>query len=193
MEAFNALRKQARDKRDKAINLAREDYSATLVRIAALEQDLLGREASTHQTIAGCINQTIPTDREFTTVDIMSALEALDPRRDWRKRSLDSHIQRLRERGIVRRIRKARGLEPAIYVRVGVPTTPRPFEDKTLAEVMAELLKMRPMNKTELTVALLEGGYQTTMTRQAFRAAVGVVLRGNRERFVERGGKWAVV
>lgn len=55
MEAFNALRKQARDKRDKLIAEARRQYEETLTKIAALEQDLLGREPSEHKSIASCI------------------------------------------------------------------------------------------------------------------------------------------
>ncbi len=60
MEAFNTLRKHARQKRDKMIGIARDDYAATLVRIAALEQDLLGRELSTHRTVSSCINGCCP-------------------------------------------------------------------------------------------------------------------------------------
>jgi DNA-binding transcriptional ArsR family regulator len=191
MQAFNELRKHAREKRDKAIDVARNEYAATLVRISALEQDLLGRESSTHQTIASCINRVLPTDREFTTIDVMTALEALDPRRPWRKRSVDSHISRLRERGLVRRLRKSKGLEPAVYARVGVQVAPMPFGDKTLPEVIGEVLAGRTLTQTELAVAMLDAGYQTTMTPKALRDAVGVVLRRERGQFVQRGGKWA--
>jgi len=120
MNAFNELRRHAREKRDKAIQQARDDYAATLTRIAELEQDLLGRDSPQHKTIAACIDSVIPTDRPFTTVDIMAALEALDPRRNWRKRSLDSHIARLRERGLVRRVKRSQNRQPAVYARVGV-------------------------------------------------------------------------
>jgi len=67
MDAFNDLRRQAREKRDKAIHEARDAYAATLTRIAALEQDLLGRDVSSHRTIAACIDSALPTDRTFTT------------------------------------------------------------------------------------------------------------------------------
>ena len=43
MNAFTELRRQAKEKRDKAIGQARADYADTLVKIATLEQDLLGR------------------------------------------------------------------------------------------------------------------------------------------------------
>ena len=48
----------------------------------------------------------------------------------------------------------------------------------------------RKMSQTELVVAMLEAGYQTSMNSKKLRDAVGVVLRGD-ERFGETGGKWA--
>jgi hypothetical protein len=114
MEAFTELRKLARDRRDRIISKARDEYAESLTRISALEQDLLGRDPSTHRTIASCINRVLPSDRPFTTVDILAGLEALDPGRVWLKRSVDSHICRLRDRGIVKRLRKAKGTEPAL-------------------------------------------------------------------------------
>jgi len=193
MEAFNQLRKQAREKRDKAIGVARDEYSATLARIAALEQDLLGREPSTHKTISSCIDSVLPDDRCFTTLDIMAALEALDPRRDWRKRSLDCHISRLRDRGLVRRVKKSQNHQPAIYVRVGVDVEPLPFEDMTLPEVVADVLSSRqPMRQTDLVVAMLEAGYQSTMSAKNLRNAVGVVLHKGKERFRQVDGEWVV-
>lgn len=190
MDAFNELRKQAREKRDKAVSEARDAYDATLTRIASLEQDILGRDLSSHKSIAACIDSVIPTDRPFTTQDILASLEALDPRRNWRKRSVDSHIYRLRERRIVRRLKKAHGEQLAVYVRVGVHIDPLPFEDMTLPEVAAKVLAERgPMRQTELVMAMLEAGYKTTMTPKNLRNAVGVVLRKD-SRFCERAGTW---
>jgi hypothetical protein len=194
MQAFNELRKGAREKRDRAIGHAREEYAATLRRIADLEQDLLGREPSSHRTIASCIDPVIPTDRAFTTVDIIAALEALDPAREWRKRSVDNHISRLRHRGIIRRVKKSQNTQPALYVSAGVEVEPLPFEDMTLPEVVEQVLGDRqPLRQTDLVVAMLEAGYQTTMEPKALRGAVGVVHRGDRERFRKSGDLWAVV
>jgi hypothetical protein len=187
---FIALRARAREKRDRAIAQARADYAETLTRIAALEQDLLGRVLSSHRSIAACIDSVIPQDREFTTADVMAGLEALDPGRVWLKRSVDSHLSRLRERGIVRRVRRARPPDPAIYVRMGAETPPRPFEDQTLVEVMEAKLRERPMNPTELAVAILEGGYETQMTPKRFRTAVLVQLRAGKDHFRKEGDKW---
>jgi hypothetical protein len=192
MNSFTRLREQARLKRDKAITEVRAEYAATLKKIAELEQDLLGAKPARHRSIASCINLVIPTDRAFTTVDIMTALEALDAGRVWRKRSIDNHISRLRDRGIVRRLRKSQNTEPALYARVGVVVEPLPFEDMTLREVIAAILKDRPLRQTELAVVMLEAGYRTTMDVRALRTAVGVELRrGPFEKCAD--GRWRAI
>ena len=66
-----------------------------------------------------------------------------------------------------------------------------PFGDKTLAVVVRQVLGGRKMTQTELVVAMLEGGYQTSMNPQKPRDAVGVVLREGA--FSGKGGKWAAV
>ncbi|MBW3599148.1 MAG: hypothetical protein KY475_17995 [Planctomycetes bacterium] len=190
MNEFIELRKRAREKRDKAIDQARKEYNETLVRIAALEQDLLGKEVSSHKRISACIDRVIPSDRPFTTVDIMTALEALDGGRAWRKRSVDHHIYRLRERGLLRRLRKSRKTEPAVYVRIGVKVEESPFQGMTLREVMRATLAERPMNATELAVAMLDAGYETMQSPQAFRNAVRNELRNPKGGFRKRGDKW---
>src|SRR5688572_27001058 len=101
MNEFISLRAKARENRDRIINLARAEYEATLVNIAKLEQDLCGTQSSRHQKVSACIEQVIPQDREFSTVDIMTALEALDPRRVWRMGSVVNHLARLRQRGLI--------------------------------------------------------------------------------------------
>jgi hypothetical protein len=131
MEAFGLLRKKARDIRDKAIVQARDEYEASLVRIAELEQNLLGKTKPRTNSIASCIESVIPTDRPFSTADIMAGLEALNPRRACRKWSIDNHVSRLLAKGLVRRLLKAHGHEPAMYARVGVTVEPQPFEGQT--------------------------------------------------------------
>jgi hypothetical protein len=141
--------------------------------------------------MASCINQLTPTDRTFTTVDIMAGLEAMDPGKVWRKRSVDSQIQVLRDKGLVKRIKRSKGTEPAVYARIEVPTEPLPFQDLNLADVVAEVLKAEPLTQTEIVVTMLEAGYETTMGQKALRDAVGLALRRAPERFTVQGRKWA--
>jgi hypothetical protein len=184
---FNALRSRARERRDKAIAEARREYSAQLVKIAELEQDLLGAAQTRHRSISSAIESVIPREAPFTTVDLMAALEALDPRRSWRKRSLDNHLSRLRERGLIKRLKRATVHEPAVYAREDAPVKAAPLDDLTLLQVIGRVLT-RPMTVTEVAVAVLEAGYQTRMSKSNLRVHVGKTL--SRGGFKCEGGRW---
>lgn len=192
MEAFNELRKQARVRRDKSITAAHDLYADALTRIAALQQDLFGRPSSTHKTLAACVERVMPRDRPFTTVDIMAGLEALEPGRPWPVPTVNARMTTLRRLGLIRRLRRSKKSEHAIYVRVGVEVAPLPYEGKTLVDAMLELLANNRMTMVELAVALLEAGYPTKLTPRGMRAAVSKVLRADR-RFVRKGDRWSVV
>ena len=83
---------------------------------------------------------------------------------------------------MVRRLRKAKGAEPAQYVRVGVQMARLPFENMTLPEVMAQVLGDKAMSQTELAVAMLDAGYDTTMTPRRWGCRWG--------RVAERAAVW---
>jgi hypothetical protein len=191
MEALTQLRKLARERRDKSIGEANTLYADTLKRIAAIEQDLLGHQASTHRASSACIQQVMPADQPFTTVDLRAALEAMEPGRVWYERTITNQLGRLRKRGFIRRLRRPTCKTPALYVRAGIEAV-LPLDAKTMLDAAAELLADRPMNCTELAVAMRESGYQTKMTPKALRAALGVGMRRNRKRFRQDGGKWSL-
>jgi hypothetical protein len=181
---FNRLRGLARARRDKQLAEIRAEYEANLVSIAKLEQDLCGKVSSRYRTISSAIESVIPSDRPFTTEDIMAALEALDPGRVWRKRSLDSHLSRLRERGLVKRLRKATLRERAVYARADFGTE---GESRPLRAVIAEVLT-RPMTLTELTVAVVEAGHKSSTNGRQLRNQVARELR--EDGFRRDGERW---
>jgi len=185
---FTALRARARARRDKLIAEAKAEYESTLKQIAVLEQDLLGSVTSRHVSISASIESVIPRDRIFTTLDIMAALEAKEPGRVWKPGSINNHISTLRRKGIVRRLKKSNGTAPAQYAMKDAKVEERPFGDATLAAVVAKMLT-HPMTQTELTVALLEAGYITSMNKGYLRNAIGEVLRKGGYRC--EGGKWS--
>jgi len=143
--------------------------------------------------VLGAVNVTVTPatgllEASFTTADIFTALEALDPKRDWRSQSIHSHISRLRNRGLIRRLQRPHGHEPAVYVRLGVQG--EPLDDKTLSESVADLLRERgPLRAGEIAVFLMERGYRTTATPKTIRGSVGRVLRAGAYR--KQAGKWA--
>lgn len=194
MSEFTQLRKMAREKRDKAIALAEGVYSETLARIAALEQDLLGKEASNHKPMTECLERVLPADRTFTTDDVMAALRTLDPNRVWNKHAVDAQIGRLCKKGIVRRIQRARGRATrALYARLGMETPPVPFEGQTLGDAMVRVLKEAgPLNIAEIAIALLERGYETKMSHKFLRNTIRRRLLVKHGPFVNvAGDKWA--
>ncbi len=190
MEAITDLRKLARERRDKAINAAKRQYAATLERIAAVEQDILGHLPSDHKRMADVVQTVIPTDRPFTTGDIMAALRAAHPDRECYMRTVTNQIGRLRAQGFIRRIRRPTRTTAAIYACVQVEVPESQLGDKALADVAAEVLEGTSMNATELAVAVLAAGYRTRMGNRALRAEINTSLRKQPERFYLSGKKW---
>jgi hypothetical protein len=88
MQAFNDLRQAARDRRDKLIAKARQEYEDILAKLAVVERDLLGRDPGSLRSKQASVERVIPADRPFTGADILLALEATDPRRPWRRGSV---------------------------------------------------------------------------------------------------------
>ena len=100
---------------------------------------------------------------------------------------VDTHIHRLRELGLIRRVRRARSNEPAMYARVEAPPRGQQVDDTSLMQAIGQAL-VRPMNTAEVSVAVLESGYQTKMSKSNFRYAVAKALK--RAGFTRKGGKW---
>jgi hypothetical protein len=193
MQALTELRKLARERRDKAILQATRDYNDTLMRIAAVEQDLLGKQRTGHKTIAATIYSAMPQDGPFTINDVIAGLRAMDPLGDWRAPAVTNQIGRLRHGGQVKRIRRATIKQPALYVRVGVEVAPTEYGDMTMLDAAEKLLRERGMTLTELAVCMKESGFTTMMTTRGLRSAVGVAMRRAPERFKIVGGKWVVL
>src|SRR5690606_37383268 len=104
--------------------------------IAELEHDLVGKPTAGEVLTAACIDSIIPTDRTFTTADLMAGLEAKYLGRSWRRRSIDERLAVLRETGVVRRVRRARQRQPAVYAMAGVEVESSPFGDLRLADAI---------------------------------------------------------
>jgi len=184
---FAALRTQAREQRDKAIAHIRADYQTSLLQIAELEQRLLGKIDPRRVKTSAAIERVIPRDEPFTVADVMAALESLDAGRVWPKASVHRHITKLRHLGLVRRVRRHKVNEPAVYARTDGPVKVE-AEDKNLRQVILETVT-RPMRTAEVVVALLEGGYKTSMIPGHFRTTVIRQLR--QLGLKEKGGKWS--
>ncbi len=185
MKTRSELRATARRIRDKVIQSACNEYKRALARIS-------NGKSNRRERLSTCVELVLPRDREFSILDVLAALEAMDPVRVWRKQTVNNQLSRLLDRGAIRRTRRHCGKDhPAIYACVGVDVPKRPFEDVSLRDVMAAVQGNRTMNATELTVAIVEAGYETRMSRKALRDAVGAAMRKG-GRFKKVGEKWSV-
>lgn len=189
MNEFQALRAKARQNRDIAIDRARSDYDSAMARIDQLERDLNGNASGKSINLSACMDTVIPSDGEFSTDEIIAKLESRYPETNWPKRTVNGHIYRLRKLGILRRLTIHKKGEPSKYARNGAAVQERPFGDKSLEQVMVEVLGSKSMTVGELTVTIWDAGFQTTSTKKGLRAAIAGVLR-NSGRFKRNGQRW---
>jgi hypothetical protein len=173
MNDFIKLRQLAKERRAKMIAEAEAEYNSTIIQISNLELTLCGTNRVRHPKVNAAIESVIPSDRTFTTDDILASLQALDPSRVWRKRLIYGHIQTLREKGIIKRLEKANGRALSVYVRADITDQPA---HRGLPEVLAGVVT-KPMTVTEIAVAAIEAGYRSRMTPRNFRSQVKRVLR----------------
>lgn len=193
MDAFIQLRKRAAEKRDRAYKQARDEYKLAITRIAELEQLINGTHIPGRVTTAKAIESVIPEDRPFTSLDIRAGLVALNPDREWRQRAIDNQLYLLKKKGVIRRLRAAGNRRHALFVRNDVDIPPLPFENMRLVDVIAAVLarSAKPMTQTELTVAMLEQGYETDQSKVFLRNHVGNTMKTNPGRFRRQSaGRW---
>jgi hypothetical protein len=192
MNEFVSIRAKAKERYDGLLAKALQEYDRTLSQIDELEYNLFGR-LRRRQAIAVTIESVIPADKEFSIDDVMAGLLATDDEgRVWNKNKVYAHIAKMRRKGLVRQTRRHSYNVPALYVRSNVETPERPFADVTLSEVVPIVLGDKQMTELELTVAVIEAGYESKRTRQKLREAIGSILRKEGGRFKREGEKWAV-
>lgn len=187
MNEFTSLRHRAKFRRDKLIEAAHAEYSATLVQIEKLQLDMLGRTTTRRKSLARCVDSVIPTDAPFTCREIIAKLEALDPGRLWHQKNVTVHLTRLREKGIVKRIKRAAGNDGAVYARAELDVKVAPLDDLTLLETIKQVL-VKPMTATEVALAVVEAGYRTHMPPSRMRNYV--VRKLGQGKFKRVGEKW---
>ena len=194
MNAFNELRRLAAEKRDNSIHRAKAEYQTALTRISELDQMIQGKFSPGRVSVSKAIDMVLPKDRPFTTADVMAGLQALDPNRTWRERSINNYMSQLRKRGEVKRLRRNGINRHALYVKAGVEVPELPFQDMLFVEVIEAVLVAtgKPMTTTEIVVTALELGYQTEQSNKHFSNHTRTTLRDNPCRFEKTNKKWAI-
>jgi hypothetical protein len=108
MDTFDALRRQARERRNAAIALARAEYRQAIHQIDELQRGLgcgykrVSRSKS--QPLQDLIMSLVPKDQTFTTNDMVAWMKARHPLRNFNVPTIRTIIPQLGERGLIRRV-----------------------------------------------------------------------------------------
>jgi hypothetical protein len=196
---FAALRQQAADKMDRAVQAAREEYRAAVCKINQL-QEYFGQRPKENgklkvdTPIAHLVEKHIPRDRPFTCVEIECILEALYPQRALRKVTIKSAICGLAEKQVIRRVsREKNGY--VVWVHADCEAIQKPYAAMTMAQVMAEVLKDRPcLRLSEIVVAIQTLGYRENDDPSALLRTVRKAAYNSPRKFVRNDAEqWSLV
>ena len=195
MKPFDELRQLASERRDAAIQAAKDEYREVLRGIATIERQLGISTPPKYQerrlSLADAIVSLMPHDRTFCLDDACRWLSETDPSRTFTRGSITSNLYVLVKRGIIKRVRYASGNQCSAYA---VPSFVCDDPPSTILDFAEAVIREagQPMTATEIMVAMLESGFEPEIGP---KRALGSLLRGMSKRhlrFVRSGQKWSL-
>ena len=154
------LKKQAIQKRDDAIEPAKQEYAETIQKIGELDSRLTGRRKRkssrrSKPRLVDLIFDNLPDDRAFTQTDVCGILAA-HADKQYAQRSINMTISRMLKAGDIKRIRFAKHGKPALYALPNVDIE----AERTMIDWAKEVDGWRTMKPVELMVRMTENGYE---------------------------------
>jgi hypothetical protein len=195
MDSYEALRRQAVEKRDSIINAAKRDCRLTIRRIKELQRQMgpvvIRRRKKSHKPIWVLIRDLIPKDRMFTIGDVVELMQEAEPDRSFNVPTINVEFRRLEKQGLVRRVRRVVGNVLWAATEANVPDTP--YGAKPIADVAESVLRDRgPLTTAELSVAIQGRGFRSDLTPRQLYDSLLIALRRGRDRFIKSGAKWSI-
>lgn len=195
MDAYELLKKQAAEKLDKAITLARKEYRDTCDKINSLRREL-GDEPEpgvrVRKTAIDAVREYMPRDRPFSNAEILTILQAAEPERHWNRGSVKSAVYKLADRKELRRIAKD-DKGHILWVTFDNDSVTLPYATMPMSDVIAEVLEgsdgMRP---AEIVVAVQSLGCRADDDPQKVLRTVRKALDANPRRFLKSGDAWVL-
>ena len=194
MDAFKTLRREAAEKRDRAIANARQDFDETIVQIEELEKSLQ-EPVVFHRhklPIVALIREVMPRDREFVLDELIGLMRAADTSRKYQKASVSAMLRRLCNEGEVTRTQKGGGSRAVKYIAAECVRPPYEFEGMSQVGI-AELIlreKGEPMTMTAIVVEMFERGFRTESDKRVVSHSIEACMRKAPTRFRKAGDKW---
>ena len=154
------LKKQAIQKRDDAIEAAKQEYAETIQKIGELDSRLTGRRKRkssrrSKPRLVDLIFDNLPDDRAFSQSDVAGILDAHSERK-YAKNSINMTISRMLKAGDIKRVRFASNNKPALYALPHVNVEC----DKTMIQWAMEIPGWEDLKPVEIMVKMTENGYE---------------------------------
>jgi hypothetical protein len=196
MDAYEALRYQAAQKRDAIIKAARAEFWRTIQAISALryrlDRNTPNPAGPKPKALMALLCETIPHDRLFTVAEVIELMAEAEPERHIHVRTVRPYLERLEKRGIVRPVR--RGLKGIVWAATDYAAPADPYGTRTLTEVAAEILReFGPLTSVELVLALHARGYRTDAHPRTLNLAIRTSLRRNPRFRKDDKGRWSML
>ncbi len=187
MDAYELLKKQAAEKLDKAITLARKEYRDTCDKINSLRREL-GDEPEpglrVRKTAIDAVREFMPRDRPFSNREVLEILQAAEPERHWNRGSVKAAVYTLADRKELRRIAKD-DKGHILWVTFDNDTAAPPYAVMPMSDVIAEVLEgSKGMKPAELVVAIQALGCRAEDDPGKVLRCVRKSLHANPRRFI---------
>jgi hypothetical protein len=196
MDAYEQIRIEARDKRDRAIKSARAEYQSALRRINELRRQLTGEAPVVQPKRDGQMTRRImellPTEGTFTICDFVEKMHADSIGRHYAANSIRSAFVILKRTGVARQVGRRNG--HVLWAAQAANVDASPFGGATLADIAEQLIReLGPMRVREIVVVMKERGHRQHEKDRDTASAVLRAINRFSGRFVKQAdGRWAV-
>jgi hypothetical protein len=167
MDAYDELRQQARVKRDKIIQAARNECNVALRRIAALQtmiadesRPAIGQPIRTRErSLTEILRDALPKDKPFTVADLCQVMYDSPATCKYKATSIRSQFRVLDQGGVIRKVGRRNG--QILWVRADAEIESSPFSALTLCEIAEQLIgEHGPLRVPEMVAYMRDRGYR---------------------------------
>lgn len=197
-DSFADLRERAAAKLDSTIEAARKEYRDTILKINQLQDELAPRKARAAArfptSIMGLVGQHIPRDRQFTSHDILDAMELAHPDKPLNQKTVVWAVGRLGARGLIRRVAKDR-LGNIIWCHAESQLDDKPFEVMPVSDVITQVLQDGPQTPHEIVAGAQKIGFRASDNPVDVLRVIRKSLSMNPKKFKRdrMTGRWGLV
>ena len=198
---YEALRQQAREKRDKFIQAAQQEYRVAVRRIRSLHKMMTGEyhpalqpiKSAKEPALKDTILELLPHNEAFTIAQIVERAYSHEVACRYKENSIRSAFGTLKGLGLIKQVGRTKG--HIQWARVEADLEPPAFGTMSLCEIAAQLIgEFGPMRFNEIVARMKERGYRPEEPPQVTYDLLRRAMVRYSGRFEKDGdGRWGVV